>query len=452
MRVLSQQEKHQLENYIKSRADGQIMTIGNNIKMYFLRSVINEDFIIENIKEIYFSSSMNFDSYFQSIADVVNDKDGILKLIGNITKGDILVVYNNSLWSLPSARKKENRSISESDRESSFEGGMEGFIEDIDVNINLIMHYFHQPNMVLENFTVGTASHTRCCVMYDKYLVDPSVLESVKKGIKGIKAPVVQALSELQRLAFRNQFIIPRMLVTQRPDRSVKAITDGRIVVVLDGTPVSLILPVTFHEFMSTVDDRYLLPIPAGFLIVLRYFALLLSVSLPSWYIAITSYNPEILKVQLALSISASRSGVPYPSFVEVMIMLIMMEFLVEASIRLPKSIGQTATTVGGLILGQAATQAHLVSNIMIIIVATVAIANFIIPITSMNLAVRVMKYFMLFLSCFTGAMGITLALLTISCYLFSIHSFNLPFLDPVGKFSLEGLKSFFRKDINNES
>jgi Bacillus/Clostridium GerA spore germination protein. len=126
--------------------------------------------------------------------------------------------------------------------------------------------------------------------------------------------------------------------------------------------------------------------------------------------------------------------------------MLIMMEFLIEASLRLPKTIGQTATTVGGLILGQAATQAHLVSNIMIIVVATVAISNFMIPTISMNLAVRVAKYGLLLLTVFTGIFGIYLGLYAIIMYTFSIYTYGLPFLDPIGNFSLEKIRSFIRK------
>jgi spore germination protein len=325
---------------------------------------------------------------------------------------------------------------------------MEGFNERIDANINLITQYYHQPNILIKNFSVGTVKKNRVTIIYDKTLIDKEFLDNLTKELNSIKAPVIQALTELQRYLFKRQVLIPRLLATQRPDRCIRALTQGRTIIFLEGTPVGLIAPAAFHEFMSTVDDKYLLAIPALFLILLRYFALLLSTTLPAWYVAITSYNPEILRVQLALSISSSRSGVPYPSFVEVVIMLILMEFLIEASIRLPKSIGQAATTVGGLILGQAATQAHLVSNIMIIVVATVAISNFLIPIVSMNLTLRVMKYLFLFLACFTGIMGIMLGVMVSTCYLFSMYSFNMPFIDPVGNFSIKKIAQFFRKEI----
>jgi spore germination protein len=184
---------------------------------------------------------------------------------------------------------------------------------------------------------------------------------------------------------------------------------------------------------MSAVDDHYLLPIPALFLIVLRYTALFISVVLPATYVAFTAYNPEIYRVQLALSIAGSRSSVPYPAFIEVLFMLIMMEFLIEASVRLPKTVGQAAATVGGLILGQAATQAALVSNIMIIIVAAVAISNFVLPITSMGLTVRVAKYFLLFMTIFFGTYGLLIGLFILIDYTFLLESFSQPFFNPIG-------------------
>lgn len=400
----------------------------------------------ENLKKVYFDTGINFNEYFKTIAIPVDDSAQMQELFIALITGNVLALYNNELWDITGASKKENRGVGEVEREPSFEGGLESFIEEVEININLVMQYYHQPNVIVKNFSVGTSAYTRLSIMYDKELVDKQLLNTITNEINNIDVKLIQSLTQLQKNLFKKQLLIPRLLVTQRPDRTILALSRGKIIIFLDGTPMALILPATFHDFMSTVDDRYLLPIPAAFLISLRYIALVLSLLLPAAYISITSFNPEILRLQLAVSIAASRSGIPYPSFVEVLLMLIMMEFLVEASLRLPKTIGQTATTVGGLILGQAATQAHLVSDIMIIIVATVAISNFIIPVTSMNLSIRVLKYFVFILSCFAGIFGIFLALLCILCYMFSIYSFNTSFMDPIGNFTFKGFASFFKK------
>lgn len=448
MKNLSVSEKQELDNFIKSRVDCLIEQVDQNLSLCYIKTMVDENYLMNYVKTPYFNTVMNYNAYFQSIASPVDDNESLKNIIINITRGYIIATYNNELWIIYDAVKKEGRGVEEADKELSFEGGLEGFTENIDSNINLITQYYHQSNVSVEDFFVGRVTRNRVSLVYDKTLVDKKLLHTLTKELNKIDAPVIQALTELQRYLFKRQLLVPRLLNTQRPDRSIRAITQGRILIFLEGTPVGLIAPATFHEFMSTMDDYYLLPIPASFLIILRYFALLLSLTLPAWYVSIASYNPEILRVQLSLSISASRSGVPYPSFVEVIIMLVLMEFLIEASLRLPKSIGQAATTVGGLILGQAATAAHLVSNIMIIVVAAVAISNFLIPVISMNFTVRVLKYVLLLLSCFTGILGLLVGIMALTSYLFSMYSFNMPFVDPVGQFSIKKLKSFFRKEI----
>lgn len=450
MRSLNKYEKQQLHSFIKSRSDCQLVEVNSNLYLCYIKTMVDEKYLMDYVKTPYFNTVMNFNAYFYSVASPIKYDETIENILINITKGYVIAIYNNELWNIADATKKEGRSVTETNRELSFEGGMEGFVENVDVNVNLITQYYHQVNTSVENFSIGTVAKVKVSIVYDKMLVDKDLLNTITDELNKIDVPVIQSLTELQKYLCKGQLLIPRLLSTQRPDRSVRALTKGRIVIFLEGTPVGLIAPATFHEFISTVDDYYLLPIPAFFLMILRYFALLLSVTLPAWYVAITSFNPEILGVQLALSISSSRSGVPYPSFVEVVIMLILMEFLVEASLRLPRTIGQTATIVGGLILGQAATEAHLVSTIMIIVVATVAISNFLVPITSMNLTLRVMKYLLLALACFTGIAGVLLGVMASSCYLFSMYSFNAPFADPVGNFSIKKIISFFRKDIKS--
>lgn len=160
----------------------------------------------------------------------------------------------------------------------------------------------------------------------------------------------------------------------------------------------------------------------------------------------IISYNPETFRVQLALSITESRSGVTYPSYLEVLFMLAMIEFLIEASIRLPKTIGQAATTVGGLILGQAASEVQLVSNILIIIVAATAITNFCMPTTCISIPVRALKYIVLLFGSLAGLYGIFVALMILTVYIFSVYNFNVPYLNPLDAISIKNLRNLFRR------
>jgi hypothetical protein len=218
-------------------------------------------------------------------------------------------------------------------------------------------------------------------------------------------------------------------MITERTDRIALNLAQGKMVILIEGSPFGLILPAVFFDFMSSMEDLYQPYWVSRFLITLRYLGLFISLLLPGLYVAITSYNPEVFQVQLALGIAGSRSSVPYPSYLEVLFMLIMMELLTEASIRLPKSIGSTATTVGGLILGQAATEAGLVSNIMIIIVSAVAISNFVIPINEMSFSMRVMKYIILLLAAMTGMIGLVIGLMGLLLFLVRLDSFGKPYL-----------------------
>lgn len=435
-----------IESFVKSKANGVILDLGDNFKLYYIKTLVEKDFITRDIMQVYFNKSIDFDSYFKAFIFPIGKNENMHSIGTGFIKGDIVVIYKNQFFRITDAQKIESRDVPDIEKEASFEGGAESFNEVVATNLNLVSQYYRNPSLEAKNFTIGKKGHNNVVVVFDSAYVDRELLNKVIKRLVEVDVDMVQSLNGLQQLLWEHQLLIPRMLVTQRPDRVTDYIAKGKIVIFLDGTPTALILPVRFHDFMKTVDDEYLLPVPAVFLIILRYCALLLCIIMPSAYVAIISYNPEVVKVQLALSIASSRIGVPYPSFIEVSIMLLLMEFLVEASLRLPKTIGQTATTVGGLILGQAALQAHLVSNIMIIIVATVAISNFMIPIISMNLAVRVMKYFMLVLVSFTGVYGIYLGIYCLIYYLSSLHTFNIPYFDPVGAIGDRRLKLMNRK------
>nr|WP_269671165.1 spore germination protein [Metabacillus litoralis] len=276
--------------------------------------------------------------------------------------------------------------------------------------------------------------------MYDNKEVNWDVLKEFKEKLKNIDKDVVQSAGQLSRLiSGKKSILFPTVVISERPDRIAYNLSKGKVIVLMEGTRFALILPSVFYDFMSSMDDLYQAKGISRFLLFLRYFGLAVALLLPAIYVGITAFNPELFRVQLALSIAGSRAAVPYPAYIEVLFMLIMMELLTEASIRLPKAIGPTATTVGGLILGQAATEAGLVSNIMIIIVSAVAISNFVIPINEMGFAMRVAKYFFLAMATFTGLIGMIVALIGLIYYLVSLNSFGQPYL---GVFLKENMKN----------
>lgn len=426
-----------IKKFMSVNSDCNMLNLGENLIVIYLKSLIANDFIIEKICLPYSNNFIDFDKYIKALSYPIKE----IAIEKSLTEGKIVVIYNNQLIALRNTIEKKGRSVSEVKRESSYEGGLEAFVENIEVNLNMIRQYYKNIKLELRSFTIDERDNKQLSVVY----VDRKSLDKVLDIIKKSNAHSIESLSQLQQMLMHNQWLFPRLMTTERPDRTIMAINKGRFVIFLNGTSTALIGPTNFHEYISAVDDNYLLPLPAAFFIALRYLAIIIGITSPALYVVSVGYNPEIFRVQLALSIASSRKEVPYSAFFEVLFMLIMMEFLVEASLRLPKTIGQTATTVGGLILGQAATAASLVSNIMIIVVAASAISNFIIPISSMTIAVRVLKYIVLLFAILGGFPGLVCFLLAIPFYLSSLNSFNLDYFNPVG-LSLKKIRAFIRK------
>ncbi len=313
--------------------------------------------------------------------------------------------------------------------ESSIEGPQIALSEDLSDSANIIRARYATPDLQVEEYTVGYLSKTQVLMMFDQRKVDPKVLSLVRAKLRGIQTDILSATGELAKALNDNRKrLFPMELITERVDRVSRGLANGKVVIMMQGSMFAMILPITFFDLMVATEDRYENFWTSILLLSLRFCALLLTTTLPALYIAIVSYNPELFRVQLAFSIAGSRAAVPYPSFVEVFIMLFMIEMLVEASVRLPKYIGSTATTVGGLILGQAAQQAGLVSSIMIIVTSVMAISNFVIPIYSLSLSVRFIKYPLILLAIFFGLPGVACGIFYFVIYLCNQRSFGRPY------------------------
>lgn len=342
------------------------------------------------------------------------------------------------------AVKEETSSVKETITESISQGPSDALTESLSVNMNLIRRRYQSSELKMESIIIGNVSRTKVAILYDDSRVDPDVLAEVKERLNSLRVDIVQAAGELEKYITGDKMrVFPKTIVTERPDRVVFNLSEGKVVLMLDTTGYAIILPSIFNDFFTAMDDKIQLPLVGRFLKILRITGVAMTLWLPALYVAFSSYNPEIIRVQIALLIAGSRATVPYPSFIEVLIMLLMMEFLTEASLRLPKAIGPTATTVGGLILGQAATEAGLVGNIMIILVSAVAISNFLIPLNMMSFSIRVLKYLFLFAAAALGLVGIVVCLVGFTMYLCNMRSFGQPYFR---MFFLDSLGASFKK------
>ncbi|PMC35291.1 spore germination protein [Bacillus sp. UMB0899] len=410
--------------------DQKLEAYGNVCELCYISSVSDSEKIQRDLYIPFFElrHKEGYENHLLSLAGIrqVEEKDQPEELL---LRGSVLIFFNNLILRLD-VKGFVNKSIPDTSIETTIQGPQTGLSEDLETNLNIIRHRYHQSSLTIEDRVVGNKSQSGLKLLYDAKVVDGEVLKELYERLSEIDKDVIQSVSQLSRLITSHKsFLFPTIVITERPDRISDNLSKGKVIVIMEGTRFALVLPSVFYDFMSSMDDLYLPSWVAKFLVILRYLGLGTALLLPAIYVGITAFNPELFRVQLALSIAGSRMSVPYPAYMEVLFMLIMMELLTEASIRLPKAIGPTATTVGGLILGQAATEAGLVSNIMIIIVSAVAISNFVIPINEMGFAMRVTKYLLLAVATLSGLIGVIIGLIGIIYYLVSLNSFGRPYL-----------------------
>jgi spore germination protein len=433
---MSFRRTHAIEDYLKEKVQQTEDVVFKELyyktelnKIFYIRTLSDEtqiqDLLIKPFYEI--ERSELFLDYLQSHPKISAFEDD-QKTLDEFEQGIVVLFFQNKIF-LFDLKVDRNSSVLDTTVETTIQGPQSGFSESLGTNLGLIRQRYPQASLNMESQSIGTVSQTKVMTLYDSKTVKQDVLNDVRKFLSSIDIEMFQSGEQLLDLIKKSKrALFPVMLITERPDRVAINLAAGKVILLVKGSPFAVVLPTVLKDFMSSMADIYQTFWVGKMLMILRYFGLFISIVLPSLFVATTSYNPEVFRIQLALSIAGSRSGVPYPSFVEVFLMLLMMELLTEASIRLPKAIGPTATTVGGLILGQSATDAGLVSNIMIIIVSSVAISNFVLPINAFSFAVRMTKYFLLALSIFFGLVGIVIGFFMLIAYMVSLESFGKPF------------------------
>lgn len=401
-----------------------------NLEVMYFKTISDEaqlqTYLIKPFYEI--PAPDQFLAYLQSHPKV-KSFDSEEKVQEELIRGISILFFQDKVFLLD-VKLEKNNAVGDTSAEITILGPQSGFSESLPTNIGLIRQRYPAETLIIESTNIGSISKTTVNILYDSKKVDKDVLKEVKDFLSAIEIEMFQSGEQLLDFTKKSQRVLfPTIMVTERPDRTVINIAAGKIILLASGSPFAVLMPTVLKDQMASMADIYQPYWIGRFLLLVRYIGLFTTITLPALYVALVSYNPEVFRVQLALSVAGSRHAVPYPSFVEVFLMLVMMELLMEASIRLPKAIGPTATTVGGLILGQAATEAGLVSTIMIIIVSLGAISNFVIPISTFSFAIRVSKYFILLLSIFYGLVGVILGLFLLLAYMVSLDSFGKPYL-----------------------
>ena len=326
----------------------------------------------------------------------------------------------------------EKRAIENPINEMVIKGSQEAFVESIRTNTSMIRRMVNNENLVIENAEVGVISKTKCAICYMKDIANNSLISEVKNRIKNLSLDYIVSSGELEGLIKENlSTTLPEMLSTERPDNAASALLDGKIVVIVNGSPIAIIMPCTFFDLLSSAEDRNINPKFSNFLKLLRLISSFISVLLPGLYIAITNFHEELIPTPLLFSIISSRQSVPISIPLEIILMQIAFELIHEAGIRVPGPIGSTMGIVGALVLGDAAVSANLVSPISIIIVAITALASFAIPNFSLQFHFRILRFAFIILGTFFGFVGISIGLFGYIGILSSCSSFGVPYLAP---------------------
>lgn len=446
-------------NYLK-RSFGQsedliireIEVAGRKLALVYLESMVDRDVIQRDILpslmklpvEKAVLTEINFLKLVRENLPIGNLKEHSLwqDILYGLLAGQVaLLIEGWSLALLLGADSWEKRAVTEPEIETVIRGPREGFTEDLPTNISLIRRRLRTPKLRFETFYLGRTTHTRVVLSYLEGLALEEVLKELRSRLKRIDIDGILESGYIEELIEDSPFSpFPQFSRTERPDRAVADILQGRVAILTDGSPFALILPVNLFTELQAPDDLYERWV-VSFIRIFRFLALFIALLLPSLYVAVTTFHHEMIPTTLAVAIAAQRERVPYPAFVEALLMQIIFEILVEAGVRLPRPVGQAVTIVGALVIGEAAIRAGLASAAMVIVVSLTAISSFTNPTFGLGTAIRMLRLPMIFLAGSLGLFGIFTGILGILIHLVTLRSFGLPYLAPLAPFIWEDQK-----------
>ena len=389
-------------------------------------------------------SGNNFHAYFSFLKERLLPA-GEITVIENLEQGcfsmmngDVLLLIDGCKQALViDAKGFPQRAVTKAESEVVLRGPQDAFTEAMRVNTALIRRHLRTSQLKLEEKTLGRYTRTQVAVVYLDGVANAGIIDEVKRRLDRLKdVDSILDGSCIEQYIEDNPFsVFPQMQYTERPDKVAASLLEGRVALVVDGSPNVLLLPLMFVQLLQSPEDYYTRMMPGTFMRWIRYMGLLIAILFPSLYVAITSYHPEMLPLNLLLSIAAAREGVPFPAFVEALIMELCFELLREASIRLPGAIGNTIGIVGALVIGDAAVSAHLVSPQMVIVVAITAIGSFAVPSMEASYPVRLLRFPLMLLAAGFGLYGVALGVVAILLHLVHLRSFGFPYLEPLAPF-----------------
>lgn len=403
---------------------------GESVHVFYLDTMVDKNQIYDTILLPLQRSDGRHPLEVLPLAQPHNSED-LTPLLNNLLRGHtILFFLDRNLILQVNTFQVEHRNISQSESESTVLGPQDSFVEMLEINLSLLRRRIASPYLKVAASTIGTETHNRVAVLYMEDIANPENVERVKRRIQNVEYHGFVGMPVLKQMLEDKPYSpFPQFGLTNRPDNATAALLDGRIVVFLNGSPDAAICPSSFLELFSSPEDFYNRWSTASLLRMIRFFGLFITILLTSSYVSVLTYHPEMLPPALLTILSESRSRVPFPPVVEVMIMELIIEILREAGIRMPTKIGQTIGIVGGIVIGTASVQAGLASNILIVLVSVSALLSFVPPNFLMSNAIRLVRYAFILIAGLLGMYGQFLMLAFLFAHLLDLTSLGTPYM-----------------------
>ncbi|MGN7407938.1 spore germination protein [Sporosarcina sp. SAFN-010] len=389
-------------------------------------------------KEIQSSSDVVqvIKDYALTIAGVSDVKD-YKTLYHSVLSGDTVILVDGHAEGIAASTKGwKDRGVTEASAETVVRGPREAFSESLRTNTALIRRKIKDSNLWLETMQIGRITQTDVAIMYINGIVSEEIVNEVRTRLRQIDIDGILESGYIEELIQEDTFTpFPTVYNTERPDVIAAELLEGKVAILIDGTPFVLIVPALFISFIHSAEDYYQRSDISSLVRIIRYIGIFFSLLGPSLYVAITTFHAHMLPTSMFISIAAQREGVPFPAFAEALLMELAFEILREAGLRMPRTIGTALSVVGTLVIGQAAVEAGFVSAVMVIVVSLTAISSFVFPAYGMSSAFRILRFPMIVLAATFGLFGIMIGLFALILHLCSLRTFGVPYMSPFGPF-----------------
>ncbi|MDR1329614.1 MAG: spore germination protein, partial [Oscillospiraceae bacterium] len=354
--------------------------------------------------------------------------------VAGLLTGEALIVFDGIGAAIAfDARGFEKRGITEPTSENVLKGSKEAFVESLRVNTSLVRRRVKTSALKIRQLSVGRRTNTQVAIVYIEGVANGDTVERIIHRFESVDTDGLITAAQAEAILYERRYtLFPQALYTERPDRFVGNIIEGRIGIIIDGMPITYITPIDFHTLLQAPEDYAHHFVLSSLFRVMRYVCAVVSLTLPAFYVSVTTFHQEMIPTKLAVSIISSKQGAPFPTYMEVALMLLAFEVLLEAGLRLPRAVGQAVSIVGALVVGQAAITANILSPGVVIVISAAGITGFVVPSQDLSNASRAFRLVLVALASIGGLFTTTLGLILIMYNMCTIEIFGTPYLSPL--------------------